>query len=385
MNISERKKYNFSRRFLAGFALVPFLLLLLAGAFALPVRADAGGERKLNLGKLLDGELSRLAGEYDVPYGVSAAAVVPGHKVWVGAEGVSTPEPLEKMKPHMLFNIASNTKTYTAAVILLLEQDGLLCIDDVVGDYLPWLEAYPNINRGAALRQLLNHSSGNAEFARYPVFDQAVLAAPGRVWSRDDVLSMVGAPYFAPGAGFAYSNTNYYLLGMVIEAVTGEKVARVFRERLFKPLKLHKTFFAAQEEIPVDMELAHSWYRGEDQSVFSWKGYYSATFTAGSVVSTAGDLVRGLRGIFSGDLLSVGSLEKMTSFNRYGYGFGTGGVMLPCGVLVWFHSGWLRGYSSVYGYDPASGVCVVLTFNSAVGPASYYMLNGLFSTILDVI
>ena len=175
---------------------------------------------------------ARLAfGLTSVAVGVSADA----HLGWSGASGPpreGSSEPLSGTTP---FAIASVTKTFTAAIVLQLVDEGRVDLDAEVNAYLPEL----TIARGVTVRQLLSHTSGIADLLA-PMRNR-LNAEPARIWRPAEVLALLGPSTFPPGTSWAYSNTNYVIAGLLVERVTGNPFAEELERRLTSPLKLRGT------------------------------------------------------------------------------------------------------------------------------------------------
>src|SRR6266478_7260788 len=137
------------------------------------------------------------------------------------------------------FRIASNTKTMTAAVIVLLAQEGKLSLDDPVSKYVSGVPDGDNIT----IAELLNMRSGLYSYDDDPEFWAILDRDPTKVWSPAEVLAIAfkNAPYFPPGTGFHYSNDNYALLGLIAEKIDGKPLAQAMQDRLFGPLGLQHT------------------------------------------------------------------------------------------------------------------------------------------------
>ena len=134
---------------------------------------------------------------------------------WSGASGpprLGITTPLSGSTP---FAIASVTKTFTAAIVLQLVEEGRIDLDAAVNDYLPEL----TIARGVTVRQLLSHTSGIADLLA-PMRER-LNAEPSRIWQPAEVLALLGPSTFAPGTSWGYSNTNYIIAGLLVEQVTG--------------------------------------------------------------------------------------------------------------------------------------------------------------------
>ena len=134
------------------------------------------------------------------------------------------------------FRIASNTKTFTAALIVLLAQDGKLKFSDPVSDYVPDVPDGENIT----IAELLKMRSGLFNYTGAPDLSDTLDSDPGKAWTPQEVLAIAfrRPPNFAPDTSYEYSNTNYALLGLVAEKVGGRPLAQQFKDRLFGPVGL---------------------------------------------------------------------------------------------------------------------------------------------------
>ena len=155
------------------------------------------------------------------------------------------------------YRIGSLTKTMTATVILQLAQEGKLSLDDPISKYRPDVPNGDTIT----IAQLLDMRSGLYGYDLDPVFLRAVDADPKRIWSPDDLLAIgYSKPaLFAPGTAYDYSNTNYVLLGLVMEQVTGKTASELFQERLFDPLGLDSTLLPALDDASIPSVFAHGY------------------------------------------------------------------------------------------------------------------------------
>ncbi len=172
------------------------------------------------LGRALQTRLTNLRKKYAFP-GVSVAIIFPDGSTWTGTSGMADVEAGTPVTPGTAFAIASVSKTFTAALVMALVQDGKIALDTPVTRYLPELTKA----KGVTVRQLLDHTSGLRDFFFGRGVDAALLKDPSRAWDAADSLEFVGKPYFKPGRGWHYSNTNYLVLGMLAERV-GRRAAR---------------------------------------------------------------------------------------------------------------------------------------------------------------
>ena len=178
---------------------------------------------------------------------LSAAVILPNGTSWSGPAGKADAASGTPATPDTAFAIASITKTFVAALVLELVQDGVLSLDDPIATWLPQLAGDPRFaaNR-VTVRQLLDDTSGIADCME--AWSEAALKDPTRRWTPDAVIAFVGDPTFAPGTRWAYSNTNYILAGIIIERASGATVASSLRRRILDPLELAGTVLQQQEQ-----------------------------------------------------------------------------------------------------------------------------------------
>ena len=246
--------------------------------------------------------------------------------------------------------IGSLTKTFIATVVLQLAAEHLLSISDTVSRWLPGL--VPG-GAGITIRELLQHTSGIYSYTNDPGFLQALFSDPTRVWRPAELVRIAVAhpPVFPPGTSLAYSNTDYVLLGLIIQAATGHPVGQQLQARIFTPLGLRDTYLPYANP-HLRTPYAHGYLLGQpgatgpaDATVFgpSWAG------AAGGIVSTAADLARFYTALLSGKLLPAAQLQQMMTTipipmgQGVGYGLGVESVPLPCGT-AWGHTGDFPGY-----------------------------------------
>jgi D-alanyl-D-alanine carboxypeptidase len=308
--------------------------------------------------------------------GVSAAVIVTGKGKWVGVSGVSDLKTGQSIQPDMLFDVASAGKTFTAALVLQLVEEGKLSLEDPLHK---WLPDFPNINNNATVRQLLNHTSGISHIAANRQYWSAVFAHPDSLWTPEDVLRFVPEPRFPPGGGWHYSSTNYILLGMIVEKATASTLNVQLRNRLLVPLRLNNTFPPLDGEARESRVFAHAHFDlnedGEldDMGSLSRKSLFSSAWAAGPVVSTAEDLAQWAEYLYSGRVLKKESLDQMTDFHRptpgepliSGYGLGTAEIRgeFLGGERVWGHLGWQPGYMTAMLYFPDHSVSMAVLIN----------------------
>ena len=259
--------------------------------------------------------------------GLSVAIGTGENLVWTGTAGYSDLLRKVPVKTDDRFGVGSITKTFVARVILQLVEEGKLDLGRTAGDYLKpeIVRAVPNVDK-ATMRQLLNHQSGiptyefQKEWIRKGRGDQMRL---GMVWGKTEVLTCVRLGDLPadhePGYQYSYSNTNYILLGLIIEAITGNDAAAEIRHRILQPLHLDDTFLESFEEVPggyvhhyhyatpkfIDVAGLHRGFPEiRPYLIETTAANLSPEWTAGGMISSASDLLRWAQAIRNGELLS---------------------------------------------------------------------------------
>jgi D-alanyl-D-alanine carboxypeptidase len=269
-------------------------------------------------------------------HSLALGVAIGGREGWSGASGVALDgvTPLDGDSP---FAIASITKTFTATLILEAVEHGRIGLDDPVADYLPGLRGV----RGVTVRQLLGHTSGIADLLvpmREPMTEE-----PERTWTGAEVIGQLGGRWFSPGAAYGYSNSNYVLLGMIVERVYGHAFNEVLTRHILRPLDLDETGVLLSAGAPPLMPPA----------------WASAFGTSGNMYASVSDLVDWAMALYGGQVLTPETLTLMTQFNRDDYGLGTEAIRLGSRTGIG-HSGLLRGFTSVLVHLPRENVTIAL-------------------------
>ncbi len=245
--------------------------------------------------------------------GLSAAIRFSDGSVWEGVAGVSSLLPVDSIKPNYLFNIGSVTKTVTAACILQMAQEGLLHLDDKLHQHL---DTFDNINPNITVRQLLRHQSGIFDVVNHPDFEQMNYNLDSIWLIESAVRSFVNAPLFQPGAAWSYSNTNYLLLGMIIEKISGQLYNEEIHERFFAPQGL--STFAQPPFNNLPLPVANVWLNLTSPNFTSdagdyiaqWDNFNSAMGPSGCWFATAADLARWMYNYQSSEVLNDSMLQQ---------------------------------------------------------------------------
>jgi D-alanyl-D-alanine carboxypeptidase len=278
------------------------------------------------------------------------ARIDDGKKVYTLAQGVADRTTGRPITADDQFEAASNTKTFTAVLVLQQVDRGEIALDTPVEKYLPGV--VPN-GANITVRMLLNHSSGLFSYTGDPDFFVDVEKDPQHVHTEAELLAVAfkHEPYFAPGKGWQYSNTNYTLLGMILQKQTGKSLPALVKERITEPLRLRHTYFADPKATNTGPGFARGYGvrfasgTPEYTDVSNWTigGFAGA---AGAVVSTTSDLSRFFSAVLQGELFSPAQLKQMKTtvplpedyFIKGGYGLGLFRIETPNGT-VWGHGG----------------------------------------------
>jgi CubicO group peptidase (beta-lactamase class C family) len=294
---------------------------------------------------------------------------VNGQPAYERAYGLASLESDVPITPRTVFDLASASKEFTAASVMLLVEAGKLSLDDDVRKYVPEL---PELGGPATIRQLLTHTSGWRDYIQLLVWQGHEVR--DHVSARDalGVLERQRALNFAPGTAFAYSNTGYFLLGLVVERVSGESLAQFAREHIFAPLGMHDTRYVsdARDVVPrraVAYELSPNGAWREAMSGWDLVG-------DGGVQSTVEDLAKWDDEFESGQVgghALVDSLvapERLSTGGHVPYGFGLFVDTYGGRRRVW-HNGIWAGYRSLFMRFPDAHVTIIALCNAANAPS----------------
>ena len=327
--------------------------------------------------------------------GLSVAIGTGDTLTWVGTAGYSDLQDRTPVQARDRFGVGSITKTFVARVILQLVEEGKLDLEKTPADYLDLdiIRRIPNTDR-ATLRHLLNHQSGiptwefQEDWIRRGRGKEMDL---GHTWGKTETLEYCTADLLpstnAPGQRYSYSNTNYTILGLIIEDVTGNDLSREIRRRILEPLGLRDTFLESFEEVPGGYVGHYHYATPQFQEVAgvppgfpeirpflveSTAGNLSPEWAAGGIVSSAGDLVRWARAIRDGELLGTGMQQEVFTYHPPEEGGGRGFRYLQGiawtedfyrGVAAYGHSGGTLGFTAYMYWLDGTDVIVVMLAN----------------------
>ncbi len=313
---------------------------------------------------------------------------------WSAAFGTKKIGTNEPMSLGDYIRIASNTKTMTATVILQLVQAGKLSLDDPISKYVGGI---PNGDQ-VTIGQLAEMRSGLDSFTSNLEYEKLLDTDPTKAYTPDELLAIARAqtPLSPPDQTFYYSNTNYLLLGLVIQKVTGKSAAANFEQRIFKPLGLQHTSFPAQNNSSIPEPHAQGYQFGtnvEDIDSYALppaevpgalngtllpinytKSNPSAFWTAGAVISTPADMATYVKAMVSGELLDkqtqsvrIASVLPINPANpTVGYGYG----LIEFRPFLYGHDGQTPGFSTVIAYDVKDDITIFIGTNLSASPVN---------------
>ncbi|MGZ3196494.1 MAG: serine hydrolase [Croceibacterium sp.] len=267
--------------------------------------------------------------------------------------------------PATEFRIGSLTKQFTAAATMKLVERGKIGLDDPLSKYLP---DFDTGGRTVTIRQLLNHASGIPNYTEQAGF-RAVSGKPEL--TRQDILKVVsGVKFdFEPGTGWHYSNTNYFLLGLIVENVSGRSYADFLAQEFFKPLGLTRSRYDTGEGAVADRAQGYSFDPATGARRIADPLNMVGPFAAGALASTAGDLLRWQIALTNGRAVSPASFQQMVNSKvnigqgDAAYGFGLMNDRIGGMRRIW-HNGGINGFNSVLTWWPDLGLRTAVISNS---------------------
>jgi D-alanyl-D-alanine carboxypeptidase len=316
------------------------------------------------------------------------------------AVGFSDRETKTAMMPTDRMLAGSVGKTFAAATALQLIKEGKISLDDKVEKYLgrePWFSRLPNA-KDITVRQLMNHTSGLVRYEFKEQFTKDLTANPEKVWKPAELVAYLldEKPPFEAGKGWDYSDTNYIVLGMIIEKVTGRKFYDEANRRLLKPLKLTNTI---PQDGPRLKGVVQGYagpsnpFGGKDAMIEDGKFVVNPQFewTGGGYASTAQDLARWAKMIYEGKAFSPDLLPQVLdgfSAPMLGretkYGLGVIIRKTPAGTS-YGHSGFFPGYMTDIMYFPERKVAVAVQVNTSVGRSLGKPLSRVLVEMMEII
>lgn len=348
-------------------SLIICIFLVFCLADSCPVESFANALPTAQLQALLDKSVS----DSGVPGAVLAIGTPQGD--WIGVAGKANLSTGQPMTADMQMRLASITKPFTATLIMKLVDEGTLSLNDTVEKWLP-----RQVNGGSSItvQMLLNHTTGlfdpsndDLNFLSY-----SWPAMPHRNWSAAEFLSIVNTHQIKGQGSFHYSNTNYYILGMIAEAAAGnpqdpDPLSNMIQSRFFGPLGMTRTTLNRKGVRTAPFPSDYCWYDTLQQLCDTSDWNLSWDWTAGALASTAADMLTFTRALFGGIVVSRESLNNMLTLTAPASYYGLGLVAAPrhpgLKEASIGHDGCNPGVRTEWHYLPKSERIVFIAFNRA--------------------
>ena len=335
--------------------------------------------------------------------GIAVGIVLPDGRSIALAAGLADTALRTPLRPTDLLLAGSVGKTYVAAVALQLVHERRLELDAPISRYLgreDWFRRLPN-GAGITVRMLMNHTSGLVRYEFQEAFTRDLTASPDRVWKPAELLAYIldsRAP-FTPGAGWEYSDTNYIVLGMIIERLTGNRLNDEIARRVLTPLHLAHTVPADRRMIP---GLVQGYagpgnpFGGSDAMIVNGRFAINPQFewAGGGYAASAQDLARWAFALYQGRAFDASLLPVMLDGVPARLGpdakYGLGVIIRPTPLGISYgHSGFFPGYITEMRYFPEHRIAVAFQINSSVpralGQSPGAVIDALARTALEML
>lgn len=352
--------------------------------YKLPNMEQVSGQKEdkevTRLRRLLQTKLDELHAGAEFP-GATVGFVLPDGRSASVSSGLADVENKIALKPQDRMLAGSIGKTYVAAVVLQLAQEGKIDLDKRIEHWLGrehWFARLPNPKENT-LRMLMNHTSGISEHVLNKDFIATMRREPDKVWTPEELISYAldTKPLFAAGQGWSYADTNYILVGMIFERVARKTIYEEINRRILNPLKLSQTVPSDRRDIPgviTGYSRANSPFGFEGRVITDGKFIINPQmeWTGGGFASTAEDLARWAKALYEGKVLKKPYLDQMLAAveaktgkgDKYGLGVQ---VRQSDWGISYGHGGWFPGYLSEMEYFPEYKVAIAVQFNTDAG------------------
>jgi D-alanyl-D-alanine carboxypeptidase len=313
--------------------------------------------------------------------GISFAGRLPDGKIITCTAGVKNIKTKAAVTTKTLFQVGSVTKTFVATLVILDMQAGKFSLDSTIGDltkkYGHWLPAKAEkLWQAVTVKQLLNMTSGIYSYGESKSFNEAWQAHPKKYWSTKNIISIAAnhKSYFKPGKGWHYSDTNYVILGQLLQHISHQKLGTLIQDKLLKPYKISNIYYIINE---YDASMLKRISRGYGERYIDRTNVnLSQARGAGAIVAQPIKLLKWLHLLFSGQIINKSLLTQMltpytksagvltTDPKPAAYGLGLFRSYYPHDDGVnWGYGGATWGYMTWYDWAPATNILYVVSVN----------------------
>ena len=277
-----------------------------------------------------------------------------------------------------IFQIGSVTKQFTATVILKLQEEGKLSVNDLLDKYFPQFKYANEIS----IENLLTHTSGIYNYTNdIDASDSSIVCNPVDSQLVFNIMFKHKLD-FKPGSQFRYDNSGYYLLGLIIEKVTGRSYEQNVRDIIFTPLQMNHSFFDFKHSADTNIAIG---YKPLDDTIqkeaSAWRWDSTVTYAAGGIWSTTSDVYRWAQAIAGKKILAPESWKAMMTphLEHYGYGLYIDSLL---GTIEVYHGGGIPGFTANFCYYPAKDVTIILLTNQGWFDISLNPINADLSAVI---
>jgi D-alanyl-D-alanine carboxypeptidase len=374
-----------------------FPLPVIATVFLTALVTAAPGQHA-SLRGTLEAKFEELHKAGAFPGGTAGFALADGRSFGI-AVGFSDREVRTPMKPADRLLLGSVGKTYVSAVTLQLVTEGKIGLDDPIAKHLgsaPWFSRLPNASR-ITVRQLMNHTSGLVRYELNPKFTADLTANPDKVWTPEDRLAYLfdtAAP-FAPGEGWDYSDTNYIVLGMIVERAGGASYYDQLRKRILQPLGLDGTIPVESRTVPGLVQGyagPNNPFGGSEWMIKDGRFAINPQFewTGGGLATTGEDLARWAKALYEGRVVDASLMDDLLDGVTARLGpetkYGLGVIVRPTALgITYGHSGFMPGYQTDVMYFPKLKTAIAVQINSSARGSTNRALRSFLTEFAEIV
>lgn len=341
--------------------------------------------RDTTVQKSLQQVLDKAAYSFQIPGAIMAVRDNAGN-TWTTTNGYADVSNRTPMTSNLQIRIGSNTKPFVATMILQLADEGKIALDAPIKTYineefLYYMPAYYNKPNVVTVRHLLNHTSGFANFTTDPGWNSAYLSEPLKTYAVGDLLRLANGQVAVPGApvfnNFAYSNTNYVLLGLIIRNASGETYEQALSRRILLPQGLRETRAPLIGDATVPAPFTRGYWEDPDTRILKdvTQRDSSTVWASGNITTTITDLARWGEMLGRGTLVSGAMQNQRLQYKTMSASLDYGlGIVKDKGANMIGHQGGIIGYSSQVYYLPDTGYTVAFMYNRTLNLHDYSLV-----------
>jgi D-alanyl-D-alanine carboxypeptidase len=347
------------------------VVLLFVAAMTIPVVSCGSTGMSTEVKNKLEQAVDAAMSKYKIPGAIIG--------VWSPKSGDVVILKGKDMKSADRVRICSITKTFTVTVVLELVDEGKLGLDDKISKFDIGVKV-PSADQ-ITIRQLCNMTAGIFNYSDDQTFLKTYTTDPNKVWKPEELVSLAVAhpPYFPPGKGWHYSNTNSIILSMIVQKLTGKDIASQIQSRLVDVLKLTNTYYP--EGTSIDGAHVHGYLAGEGEELTDGTSMFnpSGMGASGALISNLGDLKIWVISLVKGDLLTKDMQAQRTTLVPGDYDYF--GIKVKYGLGILSSEGFLGhpgdglGYTNAAFHSPGTGTTILVFLNKSPNQDAFMALT----------